>query len=336
MATTFAAFGSRRVRQIAAIVAIAAMLLTALFALRTYASFALLRSAYAAGAPITSSIRPWMTLDYVAVTYHVPGATLIERLGLSTETDPKTSLRSLARPAGVSFAQYVERVQRAIADLAPNVRSDQANGTSGWLGTLGDQVLTAMLVYGYPVLGLTLLLCAIGMPLPDGVATTVAGSLIAQGRMDWALAGAVVVGASLLGDAISYGLGHLLGREILERHGRWLGYSSTRRVRVQLLFEQWGSLTVFLTRTFMSYLSPVASLLAGVSRYRLWKFLTVALGGRLVWASAYLSLGYAIGADWTAATSFLTNLSLLVLSLLLLMGAGMVTSGRKLSASQVL
>src|SRR6478735_1380781 len=57
----------------------------------------------------------------------------------------------------------------------------------------------------------------------------------------------------------------VVGAASLERHGRWLGYTSARQARVQSLFDQYGSLTVFITRTFMSYLSSVASLLAGMS-----------------------------------------------------------------------
>jgi hypothetical protein len=57
----------------------------AFFGLRTYGSFMLLRSAYEAGAPMTSSIRPWMTLQYVATTYRTSNAALIERLGLTRE-----------------------------------------------------------------------------------------------------------------------------------------------------------------------------------------------------------------------------------------------------------
>jgi len=284
---------------------------------------------------MTSSIRAWMTLGYVAATYHTSDAALMERLGLPSTTDPETSLKSLAEKAGVARPAYNQRVQHAIAELAPDARSDHANESSGWLGSIGDQLLTALLVYGYPVLGLTLLLCAIGLPLPDGIATTVAGSLIAQGRMDWALAGTITVAASILGDGVGYSLGRLLNQEVLERHGRWFAYTPARRARVQLLFNRWGSLTIFLTRTIMSYLAPVASLLAGVSRYRLSKFLAIALVGRIAWAATYLGLGYGIGADWLAATSFLANLSALILLLIALIVSGVIASGRFVSSLRV-
>ena len=83
----------------------------------------------------------------------------------------------------------------------------------------------------------------------------------------------------------------------------------------------------------MSYLSSVASLLAGITCYRLPKFLAIALIGRLIWTAAYMGLGYGIGSDWQAATGFLTNLSVLVLSLVVLLAAGTVASGKFASSS---
>jgi membrane protein YqaA with SNARE-associated domain len=217
---------STRVRRIAIFILLITAMPTMLFGLRTYASFRLLRSAYEAGAPMTSSIRPWMTLKYVATTYRTTDAALVEQLGLPSETDPNTSLKTLADRAGVGTAAYTQRVQRVIAVLMPDVRSDRSKDDTGWLGAMGDQVLTALLVYGYPALGLTLLLGAIGLPLPDGVATTVAGSLASQGRIDWFWASAIVVTASVLGDAVGYGLGRLLSQNFLERHGRWFGLNA--------------------------------------------------------------------------------------------------------------
>jgi membrane-associated protein len=301
---------------------------TGWLALRTYGSFELLRSAYVAGAPKTSGIRAWMTLNYVADAYRIPVAALTDRLGLPPGTEPNVSLVSAAQRAGVSPYQYIQQVQRAVAELGSSASPDRVNETHGWLSALGDQVLAAVLVYGYPVLGATLLLGAIGLPLPDGLATTVAGSLAAQGRMNWMAAGIIVVMASLLGDGVGYGLGRLLGREVIARHGRWFGYTPVRFARVQWLFDRWGATTVFITRTFISYLSSVASLLAGIARYRLSKFLAIAAVGRVIWTAAYLGLGYVIGSDLEAAAGFLTNLSGLAVMLTLLAALGLIALER--------
>lgn len=323
-------FVSNWISRIALALVVATTLSSALLGIRTYRSFLLLRSAYAAGSPMTSSIRPWMTLDYVSGTYHVSGAALIERLGLRPKTDPNTTLKALAEEEGQSLIEYVQRVQRVVAALAPDALGQGTSKESSWLGAIGDACLAAVLTYGYPALGLTILVGSIGLPLPDGLATTVAGSLVAQDRMDWAWAGMTTVLAAVLGDLAGYGLGRALDREILERHGRWFGYTLSRSRRVKLLFKRWGWWTVLITRTFASYLSPVVNLLAGAGRYRLSEFLALTVLGRLVWTSAYLGLGYAIGTDLEAAAGFLANLSGLLVSLLVLAGSGLVASGRVL------
>jgi membrane protein DedA with SNARE-associated domain len=310
-------------RRVAAALFIVFVLPTLWFALRSHGSFVLLRSAYEAGAPDTSSIRPWMTLTYVADAYHVPASALIAGLGLPSATNPNTNLRAAAGLAGVSPFAYVETVQRAIAALGSNNTSAGVTETFEWFATLSDQVLSEMLVYGYPILALILLAGAIGLPVPDGAAAVVAGSLAAQGRMSLVGAGVVVVIAALIGDILGYAVGFLIGQKFLDRHGRWVGYTPARWARVRWLFEEWGLATVFITRTFVSGLSSVASLLAGVSRYRLSNFIAVSAVGRLAWTAAYLGLGYTIGADLDAATGFLANLTGFLLCAIVLVIAAM-------------
>jgi membrane protein DedA with SNARE-associated domain len=320
---------SRRIRTIAGVFFILLCLPTLWLGFRTYRSLHLLRSAYAAGAPKTSSIRPWMTLGYVATTYGATEEQLRARLQVPVGTDPGANLKSIADKTGVSPSEYLKRVQQAFADLGRANGAPTAKGRStGWLEVLNDQVLTSLLNYGYPALGLTLLLGSVGLPVPDGLAMTVAGALAMGGRMNILWAGGIALVASVIGDIVGYGIGNLLDREALERRGRWLGLTVLRRIRVEALFESWGGLTVFVTRTFASYLSPVASLLAGLSRYPFGKYLALTAAGRVVWTCAYLALGYAVGTDIEAASGFLTNLSALLLCAVVALALGSLATGR--------
>jgi membrane protein DedA with SNARE-associated domain len=301
-----------------------AALAVAIFGLRTYRSFLLLRSAYELGAPDIGSLRAWMTLDYVARTYRVPGTALAESLGLSSDLDPKTVLRSLAERQGVPPFQYIQQAQEAISLLRPVTPPpggiEKINGAGG----LSDELLGALLVYGYPVLGLTLMLGAFGVPFPSALSVVVAGSLIAQGQMIWFWAGAVAVLSSVSGDLAGYGAGRMLGPEFFERRGRWLGLTPALRVRVEIFFQRWGILTVVLSRSLLSFKSSAVNLLAGASRYRLRLFLPFAIVGRLIWSSAYLSLGYGFGVAIEAAADFTSSLGGFLVSLLILAGLGFV------------
>lgn len=296
-----------------AVIALSA-LASLLFGLRSYGSYRLLRSAYEVGRPQVSSLRAWMTLDHVAASYRVPLNELLPRLGLPGDTKPDASLRAIADQRGVPRFDFVRQVQRIIGETMPaSAPPAPADGQSA--GGLSDRILSALLIYGYPALAATLLLGAIGLPLPIGVAAVLAGSLAALGNLQWGWAAAVAVLASFAGDIIAYGIGRAVSENFLARHGRWIGYTTERKQRMQALLQKWGGATVIVSRTLTSSLSSVVSLLAGVSRYRFAPFAGFALLGRLIWTSAYLGLGFAVGSNIEAASDFLGNLSGLVIAL---------------------
>jgi membrane protein DedA with SNARE-associated domain len=308
--------------------ALFAALSTAWFGLRSYRTFVLLQSAYAAGMPLASSVRGWMSLHYLSTTFRVPESDLIARLGLPPETSPYLTIRSLAERQAVAPFDYVQRVQRSLAETVPQGEPAEPPTSPGWFDWINDEVLSALQRYGYSVLALTLVLGAIGLPVPTGLSAAVAGSLSAAGRMDWLGAAAIATAASVAGDVAAYGVGRFLSVRFLARRGTWFGYTVSRQARARMLFERWGGLTVLVTRTLVSHLSSVVSLLAGMSHYRFAGFVAFALTGRLLWTGAYLGLGYAIGGNLEAAADFLKNLSGLLVSVTLFAGCALIASGR--------
>ncbi len=298
-------------------------LATIMFGIRTYRSFLLVRSAQQLGARDVATLRPWMTLRYVATTYHVPEGALVARLGLPAEIDRGTSLRSLARRQGRGPLEYVQEVQRAIADLRRTTPSPSTGDAQvSWLSALRDELVAAVLVYGYPALGLTLFAGAVGLPLPSGLSMVVAGSLAAQGHLSWWWASTVAVVASVFGDVTGYGLGRLAGRGLLARHGRWIGLTAARLGQVEALFNRWGALGVVLSRSLLSFLSSAVNLAAGAGSYPMRAFVPSAVVGRITWTSAYLGLGYGFGTALEAAADLLSSLSGLLASLVISAGLG--------------
>lgn len=313
---------TKRTTRILNVVIALAALACAMFGMRSYRSFVLLQSAYELGRPQTSSLRAWMTLAHVSATYHVPLDELTARLGLPPQSNPQESLRSIAERRGISRFAFVQEVQRTIGASTPPVLSEESSGSS-----LADRVLSAVLAYGYPALAATLMFGALGLPLPTGLVTVLAGSLVALGKIEWQWTAAIAVAASLAGDALAFLIGRVVGTTFLHRHGRWIGYSPARFARVQVLFERWGGLTVLLSRTLVSHLSPLMSLLAGLSRYGWAAFLLFSSLGRVVWTTAYLGLGFAIGSSIEAASQFLGNLSGLLAALAVLVVAALYRAG---------
>ncbi|AWV05456.1 hypothetical protein DM992_39755 (plasmid) [Burkholderia sp. JP2-270] len=90
-----------------------------------------IRPAYDAGAPQTSSVRPWMTLTYVAAAYHVQHAALTRRPGLSPGPDSSTRLKVLADRERISHSAQIERFQRVIPDIQC-LMPTEAGFATGW------------------------------------------------------------------------------------------------------------------------------------------------------------------------------------------------------------
>jgi membrane protein DedA with SNARE-associated domain len=284
------------------------------FAMRSYGSFLLLRSAYQAGIPQVSNLRAWMTLDYVVTTYRVPLAELTSRLSLPQDFPRDESLKSIADRRGVSRFDFVREVQRAIGKSRASEPMAETTNDKSHDG-FADHILAAVLSYGYPALAATLLLGALGFPVPTGLVTVLAGSLAALGHIQWTWTALIVLVASIGGDSFAYMIGRSVSENFLSRHGHWTGYSTRGRERIRALFRRWGGLTVVFSRTLVSHLSSLVSLFAGIARYKFSSFLVFSSFGRLVWTSAYLGLGYGIGNNIDAASDFMANLTGLLLAL---------------------
>ena len=294
-----------------------AVLASVLFALRTYWSYELLRSAYAVGVPALSNVRGWMTLRQVAETYRIPEQALAQQLELPAPADPEATLKSLAEQQGVSPLAYVQRVQQAVAAIAPVAAPGAAAERSGWFAAIGDWLSAALLAYGYPVLGAALLLGAFGVPLPNGLLAALAGALAAKGELSLPWAALVAASASVGGDIAGFGLGRSLVPAGVAPWTRWLGLTAERRARVQGALARHGALTVLVSRTLVSSLSSVVNLVAGAGGYGAYRFVALAIVGRMLWTGAYVGLGYAVGGELDNANRLLQNLTGLLVALLL-------------------
>ena len=73
--------------------------------------------------------------------------------------------------------------------------------------SLDDQLLSALTLYGLPVLFVAILLAASGIPLPATLLLIAAGSFVEQGSLSfWQVLGIALI-ATVFGDQLSYGIG---------------------------------------------------------------------------------------------------------------------------------
>ena len=148
-----------------------------------------------------------------------------------------------------------------------------------------------LLQYGYVVLFVFVLSEQIGLPIPAVPVLLGVGALSGAGRMSLVPAFAVALAASLPPDLFWFELGRRRGGRILGLICRVSLEPDSCVRRSQNLFLRWGRKTLLIAKFFPG-LSTIAPPLAGVVGVGRSQFLLFDSVGLLVWAGAWIGLGY--------------------------------------------
>lgn len=147
---------------------------------------------------------------------------------------------------------------------------------------------------GWVVFGVSLAesLAIVGVLVPGVVILIGAGTLIGAGVLDfWSMCAWAVAGA-IIGDGLSYWLGHHF--EYLTGRWRWFRLHPDHLQRGIRFFDEYGDLSIALGR-FFGPLRAIVPLVAGLMRMPPKRFFIANVLSALVWAPAYLAPGILLG-----------------------------------------
>ena len=168
---------------------------------------------------------------------------------------------------------------------------------------LTDLFLSGMMTYGPLILGLALVLGSAGLPIPTGLLVLAAGAFTRQGLLDWTMAALVALVGVVLGNLLSYGLGRLgdgwLQQVLVRKRSLW--------DQTLARFRRYGSLAIYSTHVVLTSLDVPTNLVAGSSRFALWRFVACDVAGRLTWLALYGGLGYIAGQQWPVVSQALSQ-----------------------------
>ena len=157
--------------------------------------------------------------------------------------------------------------------------------TMGWTGVVGIMALESA-----------------NIPIPSEVTMPLSGWLLIQAEGGTAIQAAFWGGLwgaveCTLGSLISYGLGALGGRPLLDRYGKYLMINPHDLEVADRWFARWGDWTAFISR-LLPIVRTFISFPAGVARTRLIPFTVYSFIGSFIWCGALAYGGYVFGARW--------------------------------------
>jgi len=177
---------------------------------------------------------------------------------------------------------------------------------------MSDFLLTQVINFGAPLIGVIILLGALGFPVGASVVVIAAGAFSQQGVLDWYSAIIIGLAGAVLGDMLSYGMGHYAKGWVEKRFG-----NSPTWVNASESFQNNAGLAVYFTRWLVTAVAIPTNLIAGGSGYKFSRFLIYDITGELTWIMLYGGLGYWFGSQWELVYDFMSNFGGLVLGVVI-------------------
>ena len=150
---------------------------------------------------------------------------------------------------------------------------------------------------GYAAVILFGFLEACCVPIPSEITFGFAGVLAFEGHLNLALV--IILGtiAEVAGSYVSYGVGRVAERPLIERLGRYLLITRADIDRAERFLAGRGAWAIPVGR-MMPFVRSFTSVVAGLTGVRAVRFGVLSLIGTAVYASVIASIGYAVGSAW--------------------------------------
>ena len=159
---------------------------------------------------------------------------------------------------------------------------------------IAHAVQALIVQYGIPALFCSVMLEAIGAPLPGESAIILAAGAAAAGKLNIVTVAVTAFLAAVIGDNVGYLIGRKLGRPVILRYGRRFGVTDATLARAEAVARRRGPLMVVFAR-FVVVLRQLNGLVAGSTGMRWPVFLAANALGAALWVGSWATLAYRFG-----------------------------------------
>lgn len=185
-----------------------------------------------------------------------------------------------------------------------------------------DWIVGLMDTLGAPGVGIAILLENLFPPIPSEVVLPLGGFTVAQGSLNFAAVFIWATIGSVVGTYILYGVGAWLGAERLRAIADWMWLVKASDVDKSLeWFDRHGRPSILFGRLIPGIRSLI-SIPAGLDRMNLLTFGLWTTLGSAVWNFILIYLGFTLGDNWEAVTTYIDQYSKVVYVLLILVMLG--------------
>lgn len=173
--------------------------------------------------------------------------------------------------------------------------------------------------YGYIAIFVLMLLESACIPFPSEVTMLVGGWYAADGRLSffWVVAAGVL--GNLVGSWLAYWGGLTLGREVLDKYGKYVFIRSHDIDRAEVWWERHGEAATFFSR-LLPVIRTFISVPAGMGKMPFGKFTIYTFLGVIPWTAALTYLGVVVEDNWEQVLNYF-DVPTLIIGAVVVIGA---------------
>jgi membrane protein DedA with SNARE-associated domain len=173
--------------------------------------------------------------------------------------------------------------------------------------------------YGYIAIFVLMLLESACIPFPSEVTMLVGGWYAADGRLSffWVVVAGVL--GNLVGSWLAYWGGLTLGREVLDKYGKYVFIRSHDIDRAEVWWERHGEAATFFSR-LLPVIRTFISVPAGMGKMPFGKFTIYTFLGVIPWTAALTYLGVVVEDNWEQVLNYF-DVPTLIIGAVVVIGA---------------
>jgi len=185
---------------------------------------------------------------------------------------------------------------------------------------VAQMLVDAILGWGYVGIFILMSIESSFIPFPSEIVLIPAGYLVFGGEMNSVFVLLFSLCGSLFGALINYYLALYVGRNFLQKYGKYFFISESALVKMDHYFENHGEISTF-TGRLIPGVRQLISIPAGLAKMNMKHFLTFTAIGSLLWSSILVVLGYFLGDNQELIHKYLQEITVAMLLFVVLLVA---------------
>lgn len=153
-------------------------------------------------------------------------------------------------------------------------------------------------------------------PFPSEIVIIPAGYLAYKGEMNIYLVFLSGVLGSILGALFNYYIALYVGKSLLLKYGKYLGFNKHKYNKLNIFFNKHGAISTFIGRLIPG-IRQYISFPAGLSKMNIVKFIFFTILGAGIWVAILIFIGYSVGNN----EALIKKYSRLILFIILIISA---------------